>query len=322
MAASDARLQANALHPNRRPVRGLLHEPRPRRTASCSRRSGEYGSQDLARAGECRLQSRGPIYDVTAVVSVVGPLPEHRVPVVERPVPVRNLRDREHSDAELLEIIGDADFLFLDDYRYLITRPLLDAFPGRDDVYQLVDHARRRGLHPAITLSPTTNATPDAIARLRRNGLSRPIVSLEGAAADIHDASCGVPGSYRRTLHIIGTALVSGIDVEVNTLVTRYNIDVLDAIYERIERLGVVAWNVHLPVARPGVETLSTDEVSQVQTVIERLRGHGLADIRLTDPTVSTVFITSEGYVRNGEFVSGNSGNLRRSSLTQICRSH
>ncbi len=192
----------------------------------------------------------------------------------------------------------------------------------RDDVYQLVDHARRRGLKPAVTLSPTANATADAIARLRRNGLSRIIMSLEGPSADSHDASSGIAGSYRRTLHILGTALLSGIDVEVNTLVTHYNIDVLDAIYEKIERMGVTAWNVYFPVPHAGVEPLSTDEVSQVQTVLERLRLHGLTEIRLMDPTMSTVFITSEGYVRNGEFVSGNSGDLRRSSLTQICRSH
>jgi MoaA/NifB/PqqE/SkfB family radical SAM enzyme len=190
----------------------------------------------------------------------------------------------------------------------------------RDDVYQLVDYARRRGLRPAITLSPTANATADAIARLRRNGLSRIIVSLEGPSADSHDASCRVPGSYRRTLHIIGTALTSGIDVEVNTLVTRDNLPILDAMYDRIERLGVVAWNLYLPVRHTGVEPLSTADVSLVRAVVERLRGHGLTEIRLMDPAVSTVFITSEGYVRNGEFVSANSGDLRRTSLTQICR--
>ena len=81
----------------------------------------------------------------------------------------------------------------------------------------------------------------DAIARLRHNGLSRIIVSLEGAPGESHDESCGIPGSYRRTLHIIGTALTSGINVKVNTLVTRDNLYMLDAIYERIERLGVVA---------------------------------------------------------------------------------
>ncbi len=194
----------------------------------------------------------------------------------------------------------------------------------RDDVYQLVDHARRRGLKPAITLSPTANATADAIARLRRNGLSRIIVSLEGASADSHDAPCGVPGSYRRTLHIIGTALTSGIDVEVNTLVTSDNLPILDAMYDRIERMGVVAWNLYLPVPHPGggLPPLSDTETSQVSALAERLRGHGLTEIRLMDPSAPTVFITSEGYVRNGEFQSAGSGDLRRNSLAAICRGH
>lgn len=192
----------------------------------------------------------------------------------------------------------------------------------RDDVYQLVDHARRRGLKPTVALSPTANATSDAIARLRRNGLSRIIVSLEGPSSDLHDSSCGVRGSYMRTLHIIGTALMSGIDIEVNTLVTRDTLAALDAIYEKIERLGVVAWNIYLPVAQAGVEPLSTIEVSQIQAAVERLRTHGLTEIRLMDPAMSTVFITSEGYVRDGEFVSRNSGDLRRSSLTAICRTY
>jgi MoaA/NifB/PqqE/SkfB family radical SAM enzyme len=192
---------------------------------------------------------------------------------------------------------------------------------ARGDVYQLVDHARRRGLNPVLTISPTANATTDAITRLRRNGLSRIIVPLEGASADSHDASRGIPGSYRRTLHIIGTALCSGIDVEVNTLVTRENLGILDAIYDRIERLGVVAWNVYLPVPHAGVRPLNEAEISQVSAIAERLRVRGLTEIRIMDPGVSTVFITSEGQVRNGEFVTTNSGDLRRDSLTQICRS-
>lgn len=65
--------------------------------------------------------ARGPIFEITAVVSVGHD--------VDRPP--RNLRDREQYDAKLLDIVGDADYLFLDDYRYLVTRPLLEAFPGR-----------------------------------------------------------------------------------------------------------------------------------------------------------------------------------------------
>jgi folate-dependent phosphoribosylglycinamide formyltransferase PurN len=63
----------------------------------------------------------GPIYDISAVVSVGRD--------VDRPP--RNLRDREEYDLKLLRMFGGADFLFLDNYRYLVTRPLLDAFPGR-----------------------------------------------------------------------------------------------------------------------------------------------------------------------------------------------
>jgi MoaA/NifB/PqqE/SkfB family radical SAM enzyme len=192
----------------------------------------------------------------------------------------------------------------------------------RDDVYQLVDHARRRGLDPAVTLSPTANVTTEAIARLRRNGLARIIVSLEGASAESHEGSCGVPGSYLRTLHIIGTALTSGIDVEVNTLVTRDNIAVLEAIYERIERLGVVAWNVHLPVLNAHVEPLNSAQAAHVRGLVQRIRTRGLTQVRIIDGFAPTVFITAEGFVRNGEFSSGNNGDLRRSSLEQICRSH
>lgn len=193
---------------------------------------------------------------------------------------------------------------------------------ARGDVYQLVDHARRRGLSPALTLSPTANATTEAIARLRRNGLARIIVSLEGASADSHDTSCGVPGSYRKTLHIIDTALCSGIDVEVNTLVSRYNITTLDAIYDRIERLGAVAWNIYFPVPNRSIGALSDDEVSYVNAIAESLRLRGLTEIRVIDPAVRTVFITSEGQVRNGEFVTTNSGDLRRESLASICPNH
>jgi folate-dependent phosphoribosylglycinamide formyltransferase PurN len=68
-----------------------------------------------------RDPARGPIYEITAVVSVGQD--------VERPP--RNLREREEYDAKLLARVGDADYLFLNDYRHLVTRPLLDAFPGR-----------------------------------------------------------------------------------------------------------------------------------------------------------------------------------------------
>jgi hypothetical protein len=89
--------------------------------------------------------------------------------------------------------------------------------------------------------------------------------------------------------------------------------------YERVEKLGVVAWNLHLPVRNANVEALGDAEVSQVNALIDRLRANGLTVIRRIDPSVATVFITSEGYVRDGELATTNRGDLRGKSLSAIC---
>jgi folate-dependent phosphoribosylglycinamide formyltransferase PurN len=108
--------------------------------------------------------SRGPIYDVTTVISAgrlfdrSERLASHGIRFVSQPAPPRNLRDREQYDQDLRNIVGDADFLFLDDYRYLVTAPLLDAFRGRIIVFHDGDlsetsqgHRRYTGMHSVRT---------------------------------------------------------------------------------------------------------------------------------------------------------------------------
>src|SRR5215472_8113259 len=66
----------------------------------------------------------------------------------------------------------------------------------RPDIYQLVEHAARRGVHPCLTPSATPLLTPQAIARLKSSGLSRLAVSLDASTAAIHDSFRGVHGSW------------------------------------------------------------------------------------------------------------------------------
>ena len=51
--------------------------------------------------------------------------------VITRRHAPRNLRDREAFDEQTAEMLRDvgADYVFLDDYGYIVTRPLLRAFP-------------------------------------------------------------------------------------------------------------------------------------------------------------------------------------------------
>ena len=154
----------------------------------------------------------------------------------------------------------------------------------RKDLGQIVDYACRRGLDPALTLSPTAITSEESIRSLRRHGLKRVIVPLDDAAAEGHDAWRGVAGSFRTTLHLIGTALTAGLKVEVNTLVTRRNADHLRRMHEQLVTLSIASWNLYFLVPRPGpqeAEMLFAADVEQLFEVVHILRAMQPMTIRV-----------------------------------------
>lgn len=114
----------------------------------------------------------------------------------------------------------------------------------RPDLYQLVDYARRRGLPPSLTPSATPLLTHEALVRLKRAGLSRLAMSLDGSTAGTHDAFRGVSGSYDLTLRSILDARSLDIPVQVNTTITRQNLADVDEMVRVLERLDIAMWSV------------------------------------------------------------------------------
>ena len=49
---------------------------------------------------------------------------------------------------------------------------------ARKDIFEIVEYARRRGLEPAVNVSPTRRLTAASINQLFRNGLRRLIFTL------------------------------------------------------------------------------------------------------------------------------------------------
>ena len=113
---------------------------------------------------------------------------------------------------------------------------------------QIVNYARRRGLDPALVVSPTAELTADAMARLERNDLTRIIFSIDGATPRIHEATHGVVGTFAATLRAIRMAERAGLAVEVNTLITRRNADDLADIADLIRPIGITRWNLYFLV--------------------------------------------------------------------------
>jgi len=137
----------------------------------------------------------------------------------------------------------------------------------RRDLFQLLEYAVARGLNVALTPSATPLATPDALRQARMAGVSALGLSLDAADAPTHDAFRGWEGSFARSLEILDAARSLGFYIQVNTTITRRNVEQIDAMAELLRSFGIHMWSVFflVPVGR-GIleERILPDEYEQV----------------------------------------------------------
>jgi radical SAM protein len=130
----------------------------------------------------------------------------------------------------------------------------------RDDTFAMIEHARRRGLEPAVTPSATPLLTEDAVSKMKQHGLSRMAISLDASTAALHDEFRRVPGSFDLTLRAIRKASQEEIPVQVNTTVSRRTIGDLPHMVALLEDLGIAMWSVFflVPTGRAKMVDLVT----------------------------------------------------------------
>lgn len=157
-------------------------------------------------------------------------------------------------------------------------RPLLVLTGGdplkRPDLFELISHARAMDLTVALTPSATSLATAAAISHLQRAGVSRLAISLDGADAATHDAFRGVAGSFERTIQIMRIARALAMPMQINTTITRRNVDQIDRMAQLLAGEQIVMWSVFflIPIGRGIAEQRITGE--QFEHVFERLWHH------------------------------------------------
>ena len=137
----------------------------------------------------------------------------------------------------------------------------------RPDIFDLVQYASHQGVRISLTPSATPLLTQEAIHRLKQCGLARLAVSLDGPNAAVHDAFRRVPGSYDWTLSAVRWARESGLPVQINTTITRHNLQHLDSMIALLEQLDIVLWSVFflVPTGRgSAIDLISAEEFEQV----------------------------------------------------------
>jgi radical SAM protein len=154
-------------------------------------------------------------------------------------------------------------------------RPLLVLTGGdplkRPDAVEIVRYGVDAGLRVALTPSGTPLMTPEVLAALHDAGMSRLAVSLDGATAERHDGFRGVAGSFDWTIRMLETARSLGLSTQINTTISRHNLDDLERLIALMTRLDIALWSVFfiVPVGRARPADLTTAE--EFEEVFDRL---------------------------------------------------
>jgi AdoMet-dependent heme synthase len=193
-------------------------------------------------------------------------------------VPERDTRELTTAEAKRM----------LDDVRRF--GPIVFVLSGGDslkrpDVFELLEYGARIGLRMGVTPATTPLATRDTLLRLKDCGISRVAVSLDGSTPGIHDEFRRVNGSFDWAIKILRDCQDIGISTQVNTVVTRHNIDDFDSLARLMTTLGIVFWEVFflVPMGRARPEDVaSADEFELIFNKLYDLSRMAPFDLRAT----------------------------------------
>lgn len=154
----------------------------------------------------------------------------------------------------------------------------------RDDLFELVAHAREKGLILALASNGTLIDSAVA-AKIKASGIARVSVSLDGATAEIHNKLRQLEGSFEGTLDGIKHLRENDVPFQVNITLTKHNAHQLEEVYELVKSLGAVALHIFMLVPVGCGQTLAeTDMLSPEQyekMLIEICRLDGLGELQV-----------------------------------------
>lgn len=130
----------------------------------------------------------------------------------------------------------------------------------RPDLFDFIRYGTEQNLKVSLAPSATRLVTLKCLAEAQKAGVVRVSFSLDGATAEVHDAFRQTPGSFQRTMTILKCAQDIGLSRQINTTVSRHNVDNLKAIVEKVATFDPIVWDVFflVPTGRGSQEDVIT----------------------------------------------------------------
>jgi radical SAM protein len=155
----------------------------------------------------------------------------------------------------------------------------------RRDLFDILVYASGKGLRTSLTPTTTRLVTVEKLRQVKDAGVRRVAVSIDGPSAEAHDAFRGFQGSFDMAVKIARAVGEAGLSLQVNTTVSRYNVDRLDEFIELVSGLNAVQWSLFflVPTGRAlSGDMISAEEHERVFDWLYGLSGKAPFDIKST----------------------------------------
>lgn len=141
----------------------------------------------------------------------------------------------------------------------------------RADFFDLIAHAKKRGIYVAVAASVTPKLNEESITRMKELDVDIVSVSLDGATPKTHDKLRGVAGTWEKTVESLRLARQRGLRAQINTTVMRSNIEELPDIFHIVREASSVAWEVFFLIRTGRGAALESPEPSECEEVMHFL---------------------------------------------------
>jgi heme b synthase len=134
----------------------------------------------------------------------------------------------------------------------------------RVDIFDIARYGTDKGLRMVMALNGTL-ITKSIAAKLAKSGIQRISVSIDGATVESHDSFRKVQGAFDGTLSGIQLIKDAGIEFQINTTITKTNLDEIPRIQQLAVELGAVAHHIFLLVPTGRGKYIVDKEISAAQ---------------------------------------------------------
>ena len=134
----------------------------------------------------------------------------------------------------------------------------------RTDIYELIRSGQDLGLQMVMATCGYM-IDDSSIAQLKEAGISALSFSLDGAFAKTHDAFRQTDGAFDLTVNAAKTAHRAGVRFQINTTISKINIDEVIAIAELAKELGAYCFNPFILVPTGRAEKIADAVIDPVE---------------------------------------------------------